>query len=268
MVKFLSTVSVLAIVAVAGAAVDTRLYLAPVGAGSVPFTGGAGPFSPTQVGASAADGGVGAHIYTSTSVGTGGVDAPAPGVPVGVAGDVFAVWARTENGTAPDGSAIRGLNLQVVTTGSVTATSAWVQWRAGTAPTNNYRWEAASDFSGPEVTFLGGLGGAGRGWQLQTGSSDRLDDFTVTDAKAGLGNGEILLGYIRAEGGVGSIQLRLGVNGVNHADGTRVAFGDGTAYIPGGTGAAGRGYGDQAIIVPEPATLALLALAGLAIRRR
>ncbi len=265
--KRIGILSLISLPAVASAAIDIRLWLSPVSAGGIPFIGGGGPFSPVEVSASLPTGGIGAHIYTSDIVGPGGTRAPAPSVPFGQPGDIFAIWARTEGGTAPEGSAVRGIHLQVRATGSLRVSSAWVQWRSGFPPAPfQYRWEAASDFLQPEVTLLGGLGAAGRGWVLGP-STERLDNWQIVDEVLGTGDGEILLGFVRADEGVGNIQLRLGANGINHILGTSVAFGDGTEFISGTTGMSGRGYGDQAII-PEPLTAASLMIMLAFIRRR
>ncbi len=268
MLKFLTILATLAVGA-AAQAIDTRLYLAPASAGAIPWTGSGAPFSPSTIGTSLAEGGVGAHVYATDTVGAGALSAPAAGVPVGKPSETFAIWARTENGSASSGDAIRGINVIVGGTGSLDLSMAWVQWRNALGPTASYRWETASDFEGPEVTFIGGIGGRTSAWDFRTDSPDRLDDFDFFDISAGdTGNAALLLGFVRVNSGVGAIQLRLGSNGIHHVEGVRTAFGDGLTYISAGTGAAGRGYGDQALIVPEPAALSALVLLTLLRRTR
>lgn len=279
MKKVLALVSVMSLAAMASAIVDVRVWIAPVSSTSVAWTGTGtsgptGPFSPTAAGTGAADGGTGAQVYTTAGVGTAGLSSVGtPGVPIdgdGASGETYAILARTDSAHEA-GSAIRGMNLVVSTTGDVAVDYAWTQWRAGTSPNFTYRWESSSDFVGNEVTLVGGLGGPGRGWVLGPtgGTADRLDMWEEVDPDLGTGRGSILLGYIRTTAGSnGDVQIRLGANGINHAEGTTLALGDSSARIDAGVGAPGRGSGAQLQVVPEPASLVLLGLAGLALRRR
>ncbi len=252
-------------------AVDVRLFMSVVGDGSIPWTGSGGPYSPTQIGTGPADGGLGAHVYTTDTVGVGSFESPSPDRPLPTiqTGGTLAIWARVVNNTAQQGSTLGGMNLKLLTTGDLVLSTAWTQWRNGTGPTASYRWEPSSDFVGSEVTLVGGLGGAGRGWQFSSTSSDRLDDYTLRDTVLQSGNAEMLLGYVRAESGVGTISLRLGRNGIWHSESeVRAAFGFGTTYIDAGVGEPDRGYSYQAYVVPEPAVGLMLALAAGLLRSR
>jgi hypothetical protein len=269
MKKVLALAGILSITALASATVDIRLWVAPASSVPVAWAGAGGPFSPTSIGTSTATGGVGAHVYSTTTVGSAGLGAlPAPGVALdgdGASGELYAILARTDN-SLEAGSAVRGLNLRVASTGDLSWDVAWTQW---SGPTGAWRWETSSDLEGPEVTIVGGLGGPGRGWVLgpTTGTADRLDRWDE-NPETGEGLGGILLGYIRTNSGTGDLTVRLGSNGINHAIGTRVAFSDGLEYISGGVGAVDRGYGVQLSVVPEPASLILVVLAAGLIRRR
>jgi len=161
---------------------------------------------------------------------------------------------------------INGLNLTLVTTGSLVAHPQWYQVQSDTgAP----RWETTSDMSGNVVTMVGVNSW---GWQNAAIAADPLQNVLTISRQNG---GAILLGAINVTGG-GDMYVGLEYNGMS----SNVQTGGEVVYFPGDEAegiAAGvidqgspirMGHTPEASWIPEPASLLLIGLGALLLRRR
>jgi hypothetical protein len=203
------------------------------------------------------------------------VQAPT-GLPQGTPVYIYAAFAGTGTagypdgmGTAPTGTKINGMNITLVTTGSLALDPHWYQVvdPISSAP---YRWESTSDMTGATVTLVGVNA---TGWQNgNVGVTDLLQAPLTVGRTTG---GAILLGAINATGG-GGVQVGLEYNGMssNLSTGGEVVYFPGTetmgiaaGTVPQGT-APRVGATVQASWIPEPASVLLIGLGALLLRRR
>jgi hypothetical protein len=278
----------LGIVAAASAEVDVRVWLTtqePTAAG-VGFLPGYGPFTPYATGTNDS-GAYDTHQigYLSPPPQPGSLDGDVPtfsplnltveepmGLPEGTPVYVWATFAGAATGfpagmgAAPAGTKINGLNLTLVTTGSLVAEPHWYQVQdiGGTV-----RWETTSDLSGNTVTMVGVNSW---GWQNTAIATDPLQNALIISRQNG---GSILLGAIYVIGG-GDLYVGLEYNGLssNLQTGGEVVYfpGTETVGIPAGTQPQGMpariGGTPEASWIPEPASLLLIGLGALILRRR
>jgi hypothetical protein len=167
---------------------------------------------------------------------------------------------------------VQGINLKLVTTGSLVLDPHWYQYEHSTW---GHRWAVASDMSGDEVTLIG-LVAPAFGWYAGA-VSERMQTWALDSVYGGgdaYGAGGILLGAIRYVGGAGDLYVGLGHNGMSCTDETGAIFLPGTENvgivankIPDGSPPR-IGQTPEATWIPEPASLSLLGLTALALRRR
>ncbi len=183
------------------------------------------------------------------------------------------------------GVRVQGLHLALHGTGTLSFEPHWYQYENGSSSTSidETRWADTSDMTGPEATLVGlGTGTpASTGWyagvtgeRMQTWDTDlNLDPSGF--ALGVYGEGAILFGSVKYLGGFGDLYVALGRNGVSSTDDT------GNLYFAGsesqGINAVKLAEGaplrmgqtpEASWIVPEPASLLLVALGALALRRR
>ncbi len=338
MKKAIGVLTLLAIVAVATAEVEVRIWLttaspAKADGGPINFRATYGPFSPFLV----KDNGTPEsgprpydvhrnHIATSNpgsvlryqstptviekfdptlipdvvepGVGTGGIE---EGKPV----YIWAAFCGPGMGEDPEtgdpmpldpikpglgwenaGVRVQGMQIALVTTGSLAIQPHWYQYEAfdpskpPAEQVTELRWAETSDMTGDMVTLVGlGTGSpAATGWYAGV-TGERMQTWKL-DYELGnpyglgtFGAGGILLGAITATGG-GDLYVGLQYNGINTTAGV------GSVYYA-GSEAAGinadkvdegspvrHGTTPEATWIPEPASLLLLSLGLLALRRR
>jgi hypothetical protein len=285
--KALCVLSVLAIVAIASAEVDVRIWVTtqdPTLTG-LAFMPGYGPFTPFAV-ESNGNGSFDAHRtgFTTPPPQTGSLDGDTSAIdvtklnveePMGLPlGTPVYLWAGFANPTAgfpnllgavPAGTKIQGMHLELITTGAVTLDPHWYQIHdiGGTT-----RWETTSDMSGNTVTMVGINSPA---WQNSAVATDLMQATLTISRQTG---GAILLGAIKPTG-AGELKIGLGFNGIaSNVAGTTVTYfpGTETAGIAAGVVAETEpprvGATVQASWIPEPASALLIALGALVLRRR
>jgi len=163
------------------------------------------------------------------------------------------------------GTKIQGMHLQLIPTAGLTLNPHWYQIQdIGGAR----RWEDTSDMSGNTVTLVAITT---PGWQNSVVGTDLMQNILTISRQNG---GAILLGAIQPSG-AGSVQIGLSFNGIaSNVDGTTVQFfpGNETTGIAAGvvpiTNPPRVGATAQAAWIPEPASVLLIALGALALRRR
>jgi hypothetical protein len=310
--KAIGVLTLLAIVAVATAEVEVRIWttsVSPVAPGGpITFEAGYGPFTPFAV----KDNGtpesgprpydVHRNYVSSTNLGSVRIPKLTPvGIPdvvepvfdPAVPGDseVY-IWAafcgpgdieplKPGLGWEVADVRVQAFNVALVTTESLVLEPHWYQYEVyGGSPLalTGLRWAETSDMTGNMVTMVGlGTGTpAATGWYAGV-VSERMQTWALDDlygGGGGYGAGAILLGAIRYVEGRGSLYIGLEYNGINATDT------EGVTYYPGSeedginadlvdAGAPVRiGQTPEATWIPEPASLLLLSLGLLALRRR
>ncbi len=292
--KVLCVLTLLGIVTAASADISIRIWLssqAPPGVWRPTY----GPFTPYATGSNDA-GAYDVHRNYVSSTNPGDVATPkflpdnmalTPEAPVFAApGDntPLYIWAAFDGhyadadplllpnglGWAPAGTKVNGMNITLVASPGLAIAPVWYQIATGT--TTAYRWESTSDMTGNVVT-LAGVNAAG--FQNSSLPLDRLQS-NLDDNTTGYGAGAILLGALKATG-AGTIQVGLEYNGISiasTADPIPAVFFPGVeaAGIVAGTvpqGTAPRvGHDANATFIPEPASLLLIGLGALILRRR
>jgi hypothetical protein len=187
------------------------------------------------------------------------------------------------------GARVQGMHLALVTTGTLNVSPHWYQYENGSTSTtiDQTRWADTSDMTGPEVTLVGlGTGTpASTGWyagatdeRMQTWDLDTNLD-TSGFALGNYGAGGVLLGAIKYNSGLGDLYVGVGRNGIST---TGDAQDDPARYFAGSEGGQGIAAGNLPVgsplrvgatpeaswIIPEPASVLLIALGALALRRR
>lgn len=257
MKRILATLAGLSMLAGAASAADLRLFFStdnPVGGGhpALPAPGSNGAMN---VAAAA-----GNNLLTPGELGSQTNPALA------AAGGRLHLWGTGTLGD-PDPNVWNGIGVQIAITGG-----AGVGITAGgglnvTSPTTFRRWETGSDFD-------------------PTGSPARFNFIAVTRAGLNLpplgdgwdnGDNAVYLGYIDLSGNTGAtnaeIRLTVDAAGISRQGGDvandRVFFGFGDAGLRGDAFGQGSSVADATVTaVPEPASMLLVGLAALALRRR
>jgi hypothetical protein len=256
---------------------------------AVTWRPGYGPFTPYAAGANAG-GAYDIHRNYISATNPGSVASPKFPIaglvveePMGMAeGTPVYIWAAFA-GVVPDtdplppglgwedpGTKLQGMNLALVTTGTLVLTPQWYNVVSATGPV---RWETTSDMSGLNVTLVGITTS---GWQNAAVATDRLQNNIHDTTSDYYDGGAILLGAMNATG-AGDAYIGLGYNGMNSnrtgTDGL-VLFGAGLEepMIEAGTRPAGTpprtGQTPEGNWIPEPASLLLIGLGALVLRRR
>ncbi len=190
-------------------------------------------------------------------------------------GDFFYIFGQFD-GDYAKGRKVQGLALNIALEGGLTADTVWYQFSGNPVDDSVLRWDAGSDFAGPKCKLLGV---AGTGWLNDDTTFDTGDLYVP--ATAFTGQGSVLLGAVIPTGGTtGEVFIELAYDGLSVAGSgntSTVYFGldtegiDGGVDYDGGPDATRRGpdgIAEGVVIVPEPASLLLIGLAGLLIRRR
>lgn len=177
-------------------------------------------------------------------------------------------------GWAPSPTKINGMNLQLVTTGSLAIDPHWYEVTSGTGSATAYRWETTSDMTGDTVTLAGVQTS---GFTNNAVDTDRMQNNLVPSNPSAYATAAILLGAINVTGG-GDLYVGIGYNGISVGSAAEKIP---AVYFP-GTADTGiladtqpqagytprHGASPSASWVPEPASLLLIGLGALVLRRR
>jgi hypothetical protein len=307
MKKVLCALTVLAFVATAGAAVEMRFWLtaaSPSAAegGPITFRAGYGPLTPYATASNDSGSYDVQRNYVSTT-NPGSVATPkfAPAAipdvvePVGLApGTPVYLWAafcgpgdvdpiKPGLGWETPDVRVQGLALSIQTTGSLVLAPHWYQYEIWSSSTtlSGVRWADSSDMSGgiaPDIVTLVGIGTgtpASTGWYAGT-VTERMQTWALDSGWGGgdaYGAGAMLLAAFAASG-QGSAYVGLDRNGISTTDESGAIFfpGNEATGIAAGKLPAGTplrvGQTPEATWIPEPASMLLIALGALALRRR
>jgi hypothetical protein len=253
MKKALAVLTILGVAAVASAELNMQVYVASADEVAIQ-----GTFDPTVINHAPPE--VSSYVYRAPMAPSPCVEAPCPG-------NVFYVIATIDY--AVESAVVRGFNLAVeaCTPGTMIDQVLWYQFTAG----SNLRWEASSVFEG-ECTLVGGLGGPGKGFTNLNTVWDTLSTTVETgdidpDTYESINDSDMVLGAIilNPDSQECCFKVGLGPNGINAAGGVMVSL-QGADPIDAGVG--DYRWSECIGYIPEPASLLLLGLAGLVIRRR
>lgn len=240
MKKFLGVLAGLALTAGAAQAANLTLFFSS----DDPFAG-TGRVSPTLPGGVAVA--AAATPLNSPTVGN-------PSVP----GGRLHMWV-TGNPGDPDPNVWNGIAFNVVISGPATITGGGGLNITSGSPTFIRRWETGSDLTPPTFNFVAVTRTGAQFPPLVDGWDDGVD--------------AVYMGYLdfAANNGTSEVKFQVGNSGITRAGGSPtvddVNFGAGDAAL------RGNQFGEvstlaDATITPEPTSLLLLGLAGLALRRR
>jgi hypothetical protein len=216
-------------------------------------------FSPQDIG-------VNPVVGTGTSNDVGQV-LPDPGTPINPVVDGSSTVRLHIWGTAPrtPASTWNGIALDIQIDGPATIVGGGGLNVVSVDDPTLYRWELGSDLDLPSLNFVSITGrGLKSPPDTLTGWTDR-GGATADDDSTYLGYVDFL-----ANGGTSSVYFAVGQAGITRQGGTtadNVFFGAGDAALHGNQFGQRSAVAD-ATITPEPASLLLLGLAGLALRRR
>jgi hypothetical protein len=266
MKKFLAIFAGATILAGAASAANLRLYFSldnPIPAGHAPLPAPAAD-GPSNGHALVVSRSIGARLNVPSEKGTATNPCYelAPGQTSGTAR--FHLWAKVEPRDDGESNRWNGIALGINITGGGVLTE-WTGLNVN-APSTARRWQTNSDFDGRNgtVNFVG---------VTTTGAQGpALDDGWDTGPSYDGGNDDVYMGYLEVTGGAGTeIFLTVGTAGITREGGSPqvddVNFGWGDGSVRGNQFGAASALAD-ACITPEPASLLLIGLGALALRRR
>jgi hypothetical protein len=187
------------------------------------------------------------------------------------------LWATPAFDWASPPDIWQGININVITTGDVTVDNvAMNNFNHGSLFSPAYRWESSSDFGTDNHFYLVGVSTFGIGGMLPDPYGSPSDDLCYVDGPEGSGFLRYWMGNVTLSGADagGDVFLQIGMGGIARRGGVvttdLIYFGrDGDAPLLGDDFMAMTATPEFHFnAIPEPASLILLSLAGLFLRRR